>query len=166
MQASIRFLAVLIAFVALSPGSYAQRLDKTLEGITSVQVRVNDLNERANACPITRSDLFESAAFTIASSRLSLDPASSVVLRFKVLVIGIANREQEDVLCFADYGVRATTEQVVELEETNSKRRVTIDLWHDSGLLWAPFDKFESSVREAIQQTTKAFIVDWTEDQQ
>ena len=149
--------------MALSPGSHAQRLDKTLEGITSVRVRVNDLNERANACPITQG---ESAAFAIASSRLTLDATSSVVLRFKVVIVGLTNPGQEDVTCFADYSARATTEQVVELEETNLNRRVTIDLWHDSELLWAPWRQFKARVREAIQRTTNAFIGDWTQDQQ
>lgn len=166
MQNIIGYLTLLIALMALSPGSHAQRLDKTLEGITSVRVRVNDLNERANACPITQGDLFESAAFAIASSRLTLDATSSVVLRFKVVIVGLTNPGQEDVTCFADYSARATTEQVVELEETNLNRRVTIDLWHDSELLWAPWRQFKARVREAIQRTTNAFIGDWTQDQQ
>ena len=161
----IRFLAVLIAFVALSPHSYSQTVGKVLEGITSVQVRVNDLNEAARACPITRNDLFESAAFTIAASRLSLDATSSVVLRFKVLVVGIA-MGRADPICFADYSVRASTEQIVELDETNLNRRVTIDLWHDSGLRWAPWGDFETILLDTIRRTTKAFIADWTLDQQ
>ena len=166
MRATMKYLAVLIAFLALSPHSYSQTVGKVLKGITSVQVRVNDLNKRASACPITRNRIFESVAFTIASSQLSLSNTSSVVLDVEVIVIGIADRESGYVTCFADYMARVLTQQVVHLDATNLNRQVTIELWSRSRLLWAPRDKFRARVREENQRTTNAFIADWTLDQQ
>ncbi len=53
MQATIRFLAVLIAFVALSPHSYSQTYGHVLEDLKSVKISVNSADledEDAKTC--------------------------------------------------------------------------------------------------------------------
>ena len=77
MPSIIRFLAVLIAFVALSPHSYSQTLDKGMAGFTKVGIIVVEVGQEARDCGVTETGL-RSAASALGSPirpvRLSSGP--------------------------------------------------------------------------------------------
>ena len=66
----------------------------------------------------------------------------------------------------AEVEVQVYIDQFVVLDETNRSKRVEVRVWGEIGLLVWNRDGFRSQMREAIENATKMFVVDWTLDQQ
>lgn len=155
----IRFLAVLIALVALSPHSYSQTFDNKLEGIKSVRILVTDLGE--SSCGVTEDSLRSAASFPIATSPLSFDRSE-----FVLLVVANIGDLGNGVGCVVGYSVSLDIAQEVTVDATGLRKTFTLTLWEEDGLLWGPAEGFARRVRQKIEDLTKQFVVDWTLDQQ
>ena len=161
MRATMWYLAVLIAFVTLSPHSYSQTVGKRLEGITSVRISASDLNEEAMDCGVTKEGLRSAAMSPVATSKLRLGEGSSVILEIEVLAGELFSGP-----CIAAYRLQLVTHQNVELNGTQLERFIKIQLWERNRMIWGPKDEFATQIRDAIEELTKEFVVEWTLDQQ
>ena len=161
MRATMWYLAVLIAFVALSPHSYSQTIGKRMEGIGSVRISAFNLNEEAADCGVTKEDLRAAASISVGTSRLRLSEGSSKILEIDVLAGELFSGP-----CIAAYRLQLVTHQNVELNGTKLERFIKIQLWERNRVIWGPRDEFATQVRDAIENLTKEFVVDWTLDQQ
>ena len=119
----IRFLAVLIAVVALSPHSYSQTVGNDLEGVRSVKIIVKIDDKDAGSCALTEDSLRSAAAFPVATSRLSLNETSPVTLYIFVLVARLDN-----IGCAASLTVSVRTFQIADLDATALSKLVQIRL--------------------------------------
>ncbi len=161
MRATMWYLAVLIAFVALSPHSYSQTVGKRMEGIGSVRISALNLNEEAADCGVTKVDLRSAASNSVGTSRLRLSEGSSAILEIDVLAGEAFSRT-----CIAAYRLQLVTHQKVKLNGTKLSRYIKIQLWERNRMIWGPRDEFGTQVRDAIENLTKEFVVDWRQDQQ
>ena len=164
MQATIRYLAVLIAFVVLSPHSYAQTRGKYLEGIARITVGVGTLTvaDGAEICGVTKEGLVAAAKFPVATSQLSLGGTPQAFLEINALVATTVTRG-----CAASVHVEVIAQpQSVTLDSTGLHKIPDIRLWGNSALSIGPADGFDRRIREMIEDMAKDFVVDWTLDQQ
>ena len=159
MKATIRFLAVLIAVVALSPHSYSQTMNKGMEGYTGVDIIVEDLDPDARTCGVTRSDIRSAASFPIASSRLRIDRDAPLTLYVRATVLEIPGG------CAAGYGAQAYSFGQA-LGATQQSKILKLLFWHDTGVVTGTKSKFGRRVNESIEKIIKRFVVAWTLDQQ
>lgn len=156
----IRYLAVLIALVALPPHSYPQTTGKLLEGITSVDIVVEELHDGARSCGVTKSAVRAAAAFPIATSRLHISETSVVNFYIQTFVLS------EDIGCSAAFKIEVYLHQDVMVLESNLRKYVTVELWERSALTVGPTNTFAEQLSTAIESLAKQFVVDWTLDQQ
>ena len=70
LKAIVRYLAVFIAFVAVSPQSNSQTVDKKMEGLQGIEILVENLTRDSRDCGVTKEGLRSAASFPVANSRL------------------------------------------------------------------------------------------------
>ena len=165
MPNMIKYLAVLIALVALSPHGYSQTLNNVLEGVTSVRIDVRDINpheeDNTSNCGATKEDLRSAASFPIAASRLRIEEEALVYIEIRSLVVPTGPGG-----CAASFSLSVATDQISDLAVTNLNKLVRVELWSNDGIVFAPVGALGFTLRDSIERMVKDFVVDWTLDQQ
>ena len=165
MPSITRFLAILIALVALSPHGYSQTPHKTLEGITSIGIDVKDINpgdeDNTATCGATKEDIRRAASFPITSSRLRIEEAAPVYIEIRSLVVPAGPG-----WCAASFRFSVITDQIAELDATNLEKVVRVELWANHGIVVAVVGVLGFRLRDTVERMVKDFVVDWTLDQQ
>lgn len=158
----IRFLTILIAFVALLQDSYAQTAFGSLEGVNPVKIVLGNLDEEARACGANEENIRSAASFPIAASRLRLSKDAPFVLQIRVNVLRFNGGSG----CIATYSFDLWINDLVTLRTINLVKIHKILLWDRSGVILGPKNGFERQIREAIEGLAKELVADWTLDQQ
>jgi len=151
----------LVLLLALMGKAFAQNAEE-LHGLTHVGLAVEDLDEDAKRCGITKDLIRDSVAYTMSASKLKLSEddwsAPLIYIRASAMV------QRNPVQCISDVSVELMNMQKVQLNYMNGPPRfVTIQLWHDDWLEVSQPERHAEQVRRAVENaTTKKFVAAWS----
>jgi hypothetical protein len=104
-----------------------------LKGLTHLGLLIEDLDQDAQWCGVTRDLIRDAIAYTISSSKLKLSDDNGSGPKIYVRVGALVQRQP--VQCLSDVKLDVVNFQRVQLDYTDEPPRfVTIQLWHDDWL--------------------------------
>ena len=140
-------------------GAVAQQREE-LKGLAHLGLLVEELDQDAQRCGITRSLIRDAIAYAISSSKLKFSDDNGSGPKIYVRVGALVQRQP--VQCLSDVSLDVVNFQRVQLDYTDEPPRfVTIQLWHDDWLEVSIPEKHSQQVRSAIENATKKLVAAW-----
>jgi hypothetical protein len=144
---------VAVLFSIVSASAWAQE-DQVLRGFASARLVIEDLDEEAMACGVTRSALDTSARFVLSQSRIKFDSAARPFIYIKVTVMRLSSSDS----CAYSYEMSFRAPARVSANNIVAY----VEIWSGGGMGISPRSNMPKSLTEGIEITTKKFVVEWS----
>jgi hypothetical protein len=130
----------------------------SLKGLTSIGLLVDDLDEAAQRCGITKSLI--SDAFTYIASFANFKITDKTGPKFLVRVNTII--QQQPTQCISDLSVQVVNAQRVTLDfDEKLNPIVWVELWKDNWLSVSVAHLHPQQIKTAVEGATKKFVTQW-----
>ena len=141
-------------------GSAVAAQGDDLKGVTNLGLLVEEPDQEAQQCGITRGLIRDAIAYTISSSKLKFSEDNGSGPKIYVSVGALMQRQP--VQCFSVVSLDVVLFRGVQLDYTNEPpRAVTIQLWHDDWLQLSAPERHSQDVRSAVENATKKLVAAW-----
>jgi hypothetical protein len=152
------FLSVVL-LLSVVGGAVAQQ-GVELKGLTHLGLLIEELDQDAQRCGVTRDLIRDAIAYTISSSKLKFSDDNGSGPEIYVHVGALV--QQQPAQCLSEVSLDVVNIQRVQLDYTDEPSRfVTIQLWHDVWLQVSIPEKHSQQVRSAIENATKKLVAAW-----
>jgi S1-C subfamily serine protease len=151
---------VTFGFILGLTQAHAQTLNHLLQGLSRVDLVIDDLDEQDKECGLTKSAVRTAVMYPLSSSRIEVDQSADVVLYVAIGTLSF----RADRLCVSHVKLQVLSVQSVMLSFSDLQTRAEVELWHSGGMLSSDRDSHARRITGSIEQRLKKFITDWNLD--